>query len=104
MANSPRPSRALRRAEPAGLDLAPQWRVRVDPQIERAEGVADDIAPGVMPQRGGHVVGADQHAHVTSPPQESAATRNPRLPVELSGVFEERAATLYRLQYDSWHR
>lgn len=26
---------------------------------------------------------------------------NPRLPVELSGVFELLAATLYRLQYES---
>jgi hypothetical protein len=26
------------------------------------------------------------------------------LPVELSGVFELRAATLYRLQYDLWHK
>ena len=29
---------------------------------------------------------------------------NPRFPVELSGVFDVRAATRYRLQYESWHR
>ena len=34
----------------------------------------------------------------------SAATRKPVLPVELSGVFELRAATRYRLQYEEWHK
>ena len=34
----------------------------------------------------------------------SAAHRNPVWPVALSGVLAVRAATLYRLQYDSWHR
>jgi hypothetical protein len=30
--------------------------------------------------------------------------RNPVLPVDESGVFDERAALRYLLQYESWHR
>ena len=32
------------------------------------------------------------------------AQRKPQLPVELSGVFELRASTRERLQYDRWQR
>jgi hypothetical protein len=35
---------------------------------------------------------------------ETPAHRNPTFDAELSGVFELRAATRYRLQYDLWHR
>ena len=34
----------------------------------------------------------------------SRTHRKPILVVELSGVFDVRAATRYRLQYDSWQR
>lgn len=33
-----------------------------------------------------------------------AATRKPQLPVVLFGVFELRAATRQRLQYEAWQR
>src|SRR5947209_20416458 len=44
----------------------------------------------------------DQLARPTQ--RQSAATRKPRLPVELVGSFALRASTRYRLQYDSWQR
>jgi hypothetical protein len=30
--------------------------------------------------------------------------RNPALPIDESGVFEERAELRYRLQYEMWQR
>lgn len=32
-----------------------------------------------------------------------STVRNPALPIDESGVFDERAAFRYRLQYESWH-
>ena len=40
----------------------------------------------------------------TGPPYARVTVRNPVLPVDESGVFEDRAALRYLLQYESWHR
>ncbi|GAA3209488.1 hypothetical protein GCM10020216_012670 [Nonomuraea helvata] len=55
-------------AELPGLDLAPQRGVGVDPEVERAERVADDGPPGVVALLGGQVTRADQNGHPVAPP------------------------------------
>jgi hypothetical protein len=46
--------------------------------------------------------GPDEFARNTQ--STSRAQRKPMFVVELSGVFDVRAATLYRLQYEAWQR